>query len=305
SSQFADELRDMRAQARDLARQQDELVKQMDQQANVKKLSDAGEGQSVLDQLARQRERLTNLVERATQISQDAETSEPLLSRQLYDTLRQFSQETGKDLKEIQEKLLNSGLMTRDLDERLRAASEQNGAKLLDITSEMLRLNFLPPAMDTARQTRGSIENLKQSVERATESMVGDDTESLRLAGQQLDQLTEQLTREIAQNDGSGTNRSAGGAAGRNPQRGDTNGVQVAQGSSNSGPRGNNDGQNPGSANAQPGQNDSQNEGNQPGANGQPGNEAQTAQAGQGNGRGNRRGGQRGGNQPGENQPGG
>ena len=39
----------------------------------------------------------------ATQVSQEAETAEPLLSRQLYDTVRKFSQDSGKGVKDVQD----------------------------------------------------------------------------------------------------------------------------------------------------------------------------------------------------------
>src|SRR6185436_13277351 len=63
-------------------------------------LSDSPSHQEALDKLTRQDERMTNLLETATQVSQQAEDSEPLLSRQLYDTLRKFSQDSSKGMKE-------------------------------------------------------------------------------------------------------------------------------------------------------------------------------------------------------------
>ncbi len=101
SSQFADDLREMRAQARDLARQQEDLQQQMQKEAAGarKSLSDSPERRQMLEQMGRQRERLTNLVERASQVSEQAEAPEPLLSRQLYDTVRRFTQDSAKDVK--------------------------------------------------------------------------------------------------------------------------------------------------------------------------------------------------------------
>jgi len=83
SSQFADDMRQMRAEARELSRKQEvNVAKQMEalNDNQRKTLSDSGERQEAIDQLARQKGRLTNLVEHATQVSQQSETAEPLLS---------------------------------------------------------------------------------------------------------------------------------------------------------------------------------------------------------------------------------
>jgi hypothetical protein len=153
---------------------------------------------------------MTNIVERATQISQQAEEAEPLLSKQLEDTVRKFTQDTAKDLKEAENELMNHGPMTRSLFDMLRDNSTQGAAKLEDITSEMLRLGYLPQASRLGERVRPGIENLKKGVERAAESVLGDDTESLRLAQRQLDDLAGQLGREIAEGQGnlSQTNRA-------------------------------------------------------------------------------------------------
>ncbi len=221
SSQFSDDLRELRAQARDLAQRQEELSQALENSNERKSLSDSPERQAALDQLAGQAQRLTNLVERATQVSQHAEEAEPLLSRQLYDTVRQFSQDSAKNMQEVQEELLNRGLLTRSLLERLKQNSEPDGAKLLDITSELLRLNFLPTAAETGQRARTGIDQLKRGVERAAESVLGDDTEALRLAQRELDQLTDELQREIARAEGagSGTNQTGSQAAATAPSQ--------------------------------------------------------------------------------------
>ena len=198
SSQFADDLREMRAQARDLARQQEDLQQQMQKEAAGarKTLSDSPERRQMLEQMGRQKERLTNLVDRASQVSEQAEAPEPLLSRQLYDTVRRFTQDSAQDVKELQEQFFTRRVMTRNLLDRLNSP-EPDGARLLDAASELLRQDFLPEAGETAQRVGPRIEELKRGVERAAESVVGDDTESLRLAQQELNRLTDQLRQEI------------------------------------------------------------------------------------------------------------
>jgi hypothetical protein len=119
-----------------------------------------------------------------------------LLSRQLYDTVRRFSQDSAKDVKELQDQLFTRRLMTRSLLDRLNSP-EPDGAKLLDAASELLRQDFLPEAGEAAQRSAPRLEELKRGVERAAESVLGDDTEALRLAQQELNRLTDQLQQEI------------------------------------------------------------------------------------------------------------
>ena len=198
SSQFADNLRELRAQARELARQQEDLQQQIQQEAarTRRSLSDSPERRKMIEQMDHQRERLTNLVERASQVSEQAEAPEPLLSKQLYDAVRRLSQDSAKDVKELQEQLFTRRVVTRDLLDRLNSP-EPDGAKLLDAASALLRQDLLPEAGEAAQRAGPRLEELKRGVERAAESVLGDDTEALRLAQQELNRLTDQVQQEI------------------------------------------------------------------------------------------------------------
>src|SRR5579872_4952299 len=90
SSQFGEQMRELRSQARDMDRQEEEVGKQLQSLAGSehKSLDDSTPRQQLLDQFARQQNTLTNLLTKMQDISQQAETTEPLLSQQLYDTLR-------------------------------------------------------------------------------------------------------------------------------------------------------------------------------------------------------------------------
>ena len=226
SNQFADDMRDLRNQARELARQQKEILQkiQATDPSESKSLSGSGRRTEAFDQLARQKGLITNLVDRATQLSQQSESSEPLLSSELYETLRKFAQESGKNLKETEDDLLSRGRMTRSLYDHLRSSSDPDAAKLEDVTTEMLRLGFDPLANQAAERARAPIDNFKNGVERAAESVLGDDTEALKLAQQELDRLTDQVQQEInrAQTNGSSTN-SSGLASGVSASPGNSN----------------------------------------------------------------------------------
>ena len=275
SGEFSEEMRALRNEARELARQQEEVAKKLAalDEPKRKTLGDTGERKDVLDQLAKQKERMTNLVERATQMSQSAETSEPLMSRQLYDTVRKFSQDDANSVKQLQEEIIRSGTMSRGLYDRMQEmATSPEGAKSLELTSEMVRQGYDAPAGVAEKRARASIDSLKQGVERAAEKVLGDDTESLRLAQQELELLTQQLERELAQ--------ATGGAAGS------TNATGQAQGQGQ-GPRGQGQsGTKPGDQPGQAGERPQLAGGGQKAAGEQPGRDGQAEGQAEGQGQG-------------------
>ncbi|MFN0069489.1 MAG: hypothetical protein ACKVYV_17870, partial [Limisphaerales bacterium] len=217
ASQFAEELRELRAEARELARAQEEVSRQLGgarpEPEPRRSLSEPAGEDRAMEQLAQQAERLTNLVARATQISQQAEASEPLLSRQLYDAVRQYSQDNAGAVKETREELLRSGRLTRGLNERLEKVAQGDGAKSVELTAEMLRLGLETQARQAAGRAQAGVETLRRGVERAAESVLGDDTEAMRLAEAGLEELAAEVERELAAATGQ-TNAPPGGRSG-------------------------------------------------------------------------------------------
>ena len=241
SSQFSEALRDMREEARKLAENQKELGEKLagDPKAQRRTLSSEPATDKVAEQLARQKAALTNLIGSMTQVSQQAEASEPLLSKRLYDMVRQQT--------------LNN---TEDSLEKARLLAERS-------------LNR--EAAQFEQRARDDINKLRQGVEQAAESVLGDEAQALELARKELDDLSNQLSRELASRsgngrqgtndnggflrDGSTTNRARGMAGGSS-----TNRVGDMASNSRNGQR-------------QPGQGDPQEGGdpNQPGNDPQPG----------------------------------
>ena len=190
SGEFTEQMRNMREQARQLDRRQNEISDQIKQQidSDRKSLTDSGRNRELADQMNQQKENAENLLEQMKDVSQQAETSEPLLSRKLYDTLRQTSSE--------------------------------NLNRTLEVTSEMLRRNFLPQAQEMEQRAGKGIEELRKGVEDAAESVLGNEAESLRLAKEQLDELIRQVDEEAARAGGEARqdadpNRPGGAAANR------------------------------------------------------------------------------------------
>ncbi len=212
SSQFTEQMRQMRSEARGLAQKEEEIGKKLDSLADNKRktLSDSDESKMLAGQLKQQKTTMTNLLENMRNVSEQAEAAEPLLSKQLYDTVRKASQDDAKTIKDTTDDLLRSGALSRNLYDKLKAIEDQKGSKALEVTSELLDQKMLPQASQAEQRARKGIDELKRGVERAAESILGDDTEALRVAKRELDDLARQLDKEIAQSDPSGESEGKG-----------------------------------------------------------------------------------------------
>jgi hypothetical protein len=179
SGQFTEQMRNMRDQAQQLDQRQNEIAEDIKRQIDSerKTLTDSGVNRELADRIDRQRDSTDELMKQMKEVSEQAETSEPLLSRKLYDTLRK--------------------------------ASTDNVDRALEATGELLKRNFLPQAQQIEKQAGKGIEDIRKGVEEAAENVLGDEAESLRLARQQLDELIRQVNEEVARADNQGRRPSA------------------------------------------------------------------------------------------------
>lgn len=213
SSQFAEDLRELRREARELVQEQEKIGQQLDSlnETQRKSLTNSDEQQELAAGFDAQKQRLDELVKHATDITQQAEPVEPLLSRQLYETLRQATQDDAKNLQETSDDLLTQGRLRQNVYDRLREG-RRTGQSSVGVTAELLREGFSAEANNLEQRARRSINDLQSGLERAAESVLGDDTEALRLARSELEDLNRQLDRELAQAQrGTNTNWAAGG----------------------------------------------------------------------------------------------
>ena len=216
SGKFADELKQLRQEARDLARRQDDARRKLESAANPsgpKTLSETPERREAAEQLAQQRSTLTNLIQRATEVSQQAEGAEPLVSQKLYDTLRKFQQEDAGAVKKLQQELAERGQLSQKLYDHLQETSGQGG-QTLEMAAELVRQGGLAQADRVEQRARSGISQFRDGVEQAAESVLGDDTEALRRAAGELDALTSELQREMAQDPGANPDPSGAAAPG-------------------------------------------------------------------------------------------
>ena len=245
SSQFSEQMRQMRNEARDLANQEDDIAKKLDTLQNgERKLDNSADTKALSEQLAKQESSLTNLLSTMRAVSEQSENSEPLLAQKLYDTLRR--------------------------------AEQKRTDNLLDVGSQLAQRGFLPQTSEVERSARTNINELRQGVESAAESVLGNETDALRYAQKELEDLTRQMEREIV----GGTNGTQRGGA-QAGTGGQSNQLASAAGSRPGQNGANGDGTNrtASASNGQPGTNESQQAQNsgqrgQPGQSGQPGQQA-------------------------------
>ncbi len=168
SSQFSDQMRDMREQAQQLDQREEEIAQNLDQQIDARQKTLAGPdaNRELADRVDQQKENTKKLIDQMKEVSEQAESSEPLLSRALYDTLREAS--------------------TSDLD------------RSLEMTRELLRRDLLPQAQEIERRAGTGIDEIRQGVEEAARSVLGDEADALRLARQQIEELIRQMNDEMA-----------------------------------------------------------------------------------------------------------
>lgn len=220
ASQFADDLRALRGDARALAREEEPVARQMDamRERELRTLSDNAAREALQERLATQHQRMTNLIDRATRTSQEAESAEPLLSRQLHDALRQLSQQEARSLAEARSELLRQGQLTRSLHDQMNQAAERVGGQSLWLTEELVRRGNLSQASRAEQRSRAGIDQLRQGIEQSAEAVLGDDREALRFAQEQLDDLARQVRQEAEE----------GTQPGRTGQSGQTGGAETA-----------------------------------------------------------------------------
>lgn len=200
ASQVGEDLKNLRAEARELARQQAELEQRL--QAGLANathsLDPSASNQKVTDDLAKQESKLSQWVERARQVAQSAEASEPRASQKLEDSLRKFSQDDTETVKQFRQSLLRDRKLTRSLDQKLEQVQNDGEAKSVALTTELNRQGLQSDAVTAGNQAQAEINQLSRGVDDAAASAVGDDSEAMRRAARELDKITDALKAELA-----------------------------------------------------------------------------------------------------------
>lgn len=183
ADRFTEEMTEMRNQARQLDDDQEKLSEQLEARNNQasRTLRDNGESEKTKQGLEQQKQRLDQLLDRMKSTVQEAEESEPLLAKGLYDTVRK--------------------------------ANEQQIADALKVARQLADAGIAEEAAKASRHAGQGIDQLREGVERAAESVLGDETSALKRAQGEVEDLADQINREIA--------RATGEEQGSRPGQGD------------------------------------------------------------------------------------
>lgn len=165
SKKFAEEVKQIRQQARDAAENEKKISEALENQKEAgsdieQNMQNAAQSR----QVAEQQEKVEKLLNSMRQLSEQAEESEPLLHRNLYDAVR---------------KAQTSGL-------------EEN----LKETQDQLRYGSQAEAKDAERKAANAVEELRKGVEKAAESVLGSESEALRVAKNELDKLIKEAQEQ-------------------------------------------------------------------------------------------------------------
>ena len=170
SGQFTEQMRQMRNQAQDLEQQQKALEEQLaerekkaEEQSNS--LTAEDNRPKIAEKMGEGQQAVENLREQIKQTIEEAEEYEPLLADELYDTYR------------------NS--------ERSRPDQALESAR------RSLQQGFTDDAQAQQQRAVEGIEELREGIEQAAESVLGDEAEALKIARNTLEQLSRQLDQEL------------------------------------------------------------------------------------------------------------
>jgi hypothetical protein len=186
-------MRQLQNQARDLARQEDDIARGLASlgSADHKTLDNSEQSKQLMQQLARQQSALTNLLGAMQDVTEKAESTEPLLSEQLYDALRR--------------------------------AGQMHTESLLQADSELVDRGFMAKAAEVESSARTNINELRQRVEHAAESVLGSQSEALRYAQAELSDLAKQADHGLGDADTNSTASSGAQANAASPSGTGTN----------------------------------------------------------------------------------
>ncbi|WP_166830229.1 DUF4175 family protein [Thalassoroseus pseudoceratinae] len=195
ANQFNEDVRKMQEQVRKLEQREQELAENLKEMDQPKQPSNSLRGESkrekIAEQLQQQRQDLNDLLDRMRETIEQAETTEPLLAEELYETIRNTRRENPETALESAERSFNRG--------------------------------FVEDARQQERIADRGISSLREGIEKAAESVLGDETEALKRAEQELRQLSRELDREIAEADPQAVENQAGNNSRENAESNNAN----------------------------------------------------------------------------------
>jgi hypothetical protein len=169
SNRLSEDVEQLRDDARRLDEQEQTLAQQLRDlnrtERNTRSLRETANRTDLREEFRSQRDDLERLLESIRRTVEEAEEAEPLMARQLYDSVREAQQQRVDDALDATRQLLDRGLV-----DEARVAEEQ---------------------------ARRGITSLREGVENAAENVLGSEDEALRRAYDTLEELAQELNEEI------------------------------------------------------------------------------------------------------------
>jgi hypothetical protein len=175
AGQFGNAMKDLRQQAREIGERQDQIADALNK--NAPKKSDRPKlrsdqkpsGEKLQEELDDQHKQLDQVMEKMREVVEKAETAEPLLARQLYETVRKT---------------------------RSDRASEA-----LDETRDLNRRGLTKDAAVAERRAHEGLDRMQKGIERAAEAVLGNELEALKRASRELADAGAAIQKELAEED--------------------------------------------------------------------------------------------------------
>lgn len=173
SRKFAEEMKQLRNEARAATERQKQISESLENQKageeesngdSSKDLAKVLNNSQIGREIEEQQEQVQKLLESMRQLSEQAEQSEPMLHRNLYDAVRKAQ----------------------------TSALEEN----LQETRDQLRYGTRADAKEAERKAANSVAELQKGVDKAAESVLGSETEALRMAKSELDKLIKESQQQ-------------------------------------------------------------------------------------------------------------
>ncbi len=207
SNKFAEQLRDMRREARELSQRQREIGEQLAKEDKAKEkrrsLTDESldDKKEIAEQFDQQKEKLEGLLKEVKEVVEKSELAEPLLNRKLHQSFRQaYQDQTEKSLDASSTLLREEEDALRDYS-FLRSLEEvmENEPEKQELVDRLREGDFRKASKTLGDRSQRKLDNLKKGIEKAAESVLGNEAEALKFAERELRELEEALQNEKAE----------------------------------------------------------------------------------------------------------
>ena len=173
AGQFGGAMRNLRDQAREIGERQDRIAQQLDENETDPKqqrsLRSNKNREGLKNEFNDQKKQLEGVLDGMREVVEKAETAEPLLARELYETVR-------------------------------KARSDRPG-DALDESRNLVGRGLIDQAAEAEQRAHDGLDRLQRGIERAADSVLGNELETLRRAQQELDGAARAIENELAQAD--------------------------------------------------------------------------------------------------------